>query len=578
MDDTTRNFTPDAALPDGRRAEPSRPKEWCESRDGFQFDLHADDWPLTSKSTLHLSALREKLAGFPVLLDGAMRTLADHARRGASQYCKDLARCFRQFLDYAPPADDAISEADVVGFREFTRDRDGHDANGLERLRPFLARWHRLGFPGVSAALIERMDGWTLKQRERHARVNGHGPNDGPLPPDEQRALQVSALRAYEERRITTDRYTVYRLFDLTGRRPGQLVQLKWRDMDDTHFEDAKPNGGPPRRLRLLKVPRIKGKRKWREHFRAVPLTEDEWNLLLLLRIETTQRFDRLFEATGLVLQEHDRRAIHADLPMFPGRDRLKTSLAAIGELVAQGRHGDAIALLREEAASDSWEITAGRIGIWLDEVVAAAGSTNRAGEPLAAFPTRLRYTLLANLERLGCPPTVIAWNLDHDTLASLPSYSKNGPDRASRWSSATMAQMRRLAGFYEIKVVDREEDAVGGDDPEHSRLLVANAEGGATCAVKRGCGMSIPRACYNGCPHFQPWVDGPHEAFLEELLTERDEFLNHLDPVTERATIEAADVLILAVAATIHLCEERRSELAAEASQKPTKSRRAQR
>lgn len=139
------------------------------------------------------------------------------------------------------------------------------------------------------------------------------------------------------------------------------------------------------------------------------------------------------------------------------------------------------------------------------------------------------------------------------------------------------MAQMQRLAGFYEIKVVDREEDAVGGDDPEHSRLLVANAEGGATCAVKRGCGMSIPRACYNGCPHFQPWVDGPHEAFLEELLAERDEFLNHLDPVTERATIEAADALILAVAATIHLCEERRSELAAEASQRQVKRRRAQ-
>ncbi|MDO8932133.1 MAG: hypothetical protein Q7U97_07060 [Rhodocyclaceae bacterium] len=578
MDNMTRNFTPDAALSDGGRAEPSRPQEWRESRDGFQFDLHADDWQLTSKRTLHLSALREKLSGFPVLLDGALRTLADYARRGSFNQCISLEQSFRKFLDHAPPAEDVIAETDVVGFRDFTRDRDGHDANGLEKLRPFLAQWHGLGFPGVSAALVERMEGWTLKHREQHARVNRHDPNDGPLPPDEQRALQVGALRAYEERRLRTDRYAAYRLLDLAGRRPGQLVQLKWRDMDDTRFEDAKPSGGPPRRLLLLKVPRIKGRRKWREHFRAIPLTEDEWNLLVLLKMETTQRFDRLLEATGLMLQEHDRRAIHADLPMFPGWGRLEASLAAIGDLVAQGRHGDAIALLRDEAASDAWETTAKRIWEYLDQVVAAAGATNRAGEPLAAFPTRLRYTLLANLERLGCPRTVIAWNLDHDTLISLPSYSKNGPDRAARWSKATLARMQRLAGFYEVKVVDCEEDAVGGDDPEHSRLLIANAEGGATCAVKRGCGMSIPRACYNGCPHFQPWVDGPHEAFLEELLAERDDFLNHLDPVTERATIEAADALILAVAATIHLCEERRSELAAEASQKPTRRRRAQR
>lgn len=575
MDDTTRNFTPEAAAEDGGRAESSHPQEWHESRGGLQFDLHANNWQLTSKKALHLSDLRDKLAGFPVLLEGALRTLADYARRGSFGQCRELERVARHLLDYVPPAEDAIRETDVVGFRDFTSRRDGHDANGLQKLRPFLVRWHRLGFPGVSAALVARMDGWTLKQRENFARVNRRSPNEGPLSPDEQRGLQVGALRAFEQRQINTRQYAVYRLIDLTGRRPGQLVLLKWRDMDDTHFEDAKPSGGPLQRLLLLKVPRIKGKRKWREHFRSVPLTEDEWNLLLLLKIETTQRFDRRLEETGLVLQDHDQRAIHADLPMFPGWGRLEASLAAIGDLATQGRHGDAITLLREEAASDAWETSNQRIATYFDEVVAAASATNRAGQTLAAFPTRLRYTLVANLERMGCPPTVIAWNLDHDSLKSVPSYSKNGPDRAARWSRATMERMQRLAGFYEIKVVDREEDAVGGENPENSRLLVANAKGGATCAAGRGCGMSIPRSCYNGCPHFQPWVDGPHEAFLQELLAERDDFFSHLDPIAERATIEAADALILAVAATIHLCEERRSELAAEASQRKVKRRR---
>jgi len=278
--------------------------------------------------------------------------------------------------------------------------------------------------------------------------------------------------------------------------------------------------------------------------------------------MEVTHRFDKLLESSGLALQEHDRRAIHNDLPMFPGRNRLRRSLAIISDLAARGKHGDAIALLRKEAASDAWESSQKGLHHYFDDVIMAANASNRVGEPLTVFPTRLRYTLLANLERLGCSPTVIAFNLDHDTLQSLASYSKNGADRAAQWSKATLARMERLAGFYEINVVDSEANAIGGDDPENSRLLIAKAKGGATCAIKRGCSMgSIPRSCYNGCPHFQPWVDGPHEAFLEELLAERNEFLMHLDPVKERATIEAADDLILAVAATIQLCEERHRE-----------------
>ena len=572
MNDLNRDFIPGVTGFDGSQTEPSRPQEWHVSRNGLRFDLHDDIWPLTSKQNLNTVPIRTQICSHPILLDGAIRTLANFAVNGSAERCESQKRNFKQFLDFSPPAADAISEAAVVSFREFTLRRDGHDGNGLHSLRPFLTRWSRLGYPGVPAGLVERIRAWKLSNYEQHARVNRRDSNEGPLEPGEQRALQLGALAAYEEGLITTDRYALYRLFDLTGRRRRQLVQLKWKDMDDSRHEDTKPFA-PQQRLQLLKVPRIKGNRKWREHFRAVPLTQEEWNLLLVLRMEHSRRFDELLETTGLVLQEHDRRAIHADLPVFPGWKRLERSLAAVRYLAAQGKQGDAITLLREEAASDSWESPENSLRYFFNEVIAAANASNRTGGPLEVFPTRLRYTLLANLERLSCPPTVIAFNLDHDTLDALPSYAKNSADRAARWSKATLAKMGHLAGFYEHKVVDCETDAIGGDDPESSRLLIADAEGGATCAIKRGCSMgSIPRSCYNGCPHFQPWVDGPHEAFLEELLAERDDFLAHLDPVKERATIEAADNLILAVVATIYLCEERRRELAEQVTQRPSR------
>ncbi|MCM2309712.1 MAG: hypothetical protein NDI91_19840 [Sulfuritalea sp.] len=573
MDNLNHDFIPGRIAADDD-AKPARPQEWRTSKAGEVFDLHADDWKLNSKSTLYLEPLREMLRPFPTLTDGAIRTLAWFAENQSPNRTMQINRALKQFLTVSPSSRDMIQEPAVVNFRDQTRRRDGHDGNGMQLLRPILTQWHALGFPGVSDALVERINGWTLTGYERNARVNRRDANAGPLEPAEQHGVQLGALRAYENRQLTTAEYTTYVLIDLTGRRPEQLVRLKWKDLDDTRIEDPVP-GEAPKRVLLLSVPRLKGKRKWRDHFRAVPLVQDDWNLLQLLRLETRQRFEDLLRSTGLTLQDHDRQFVLDELPIFPGWIRLKRSLDAIKALAQAGRHGDAIARLRADAASTAWESDFNHIKKLFAKVAPMTGVKNCDGEPIHLFATRMRYTLEANLFRLGVPDTVRAFNLDHDTLASLIDYSKNSADRASRWSAATRPQMARLASYFKIKLVDHEADAVAGDDPEQSRLLVANADAGATCAVKRSCGMGqIPRCCYNGCDHFQPWLDGPHEAFLAELLVERDDFLAHLDPLKERATIEAADTLILAVAAVIYQCDERRRELEAQPQPKRGRSR----
>lgn len=563
MDDLNHDLIPNHAVTD---ATPARPKDWRTSKAGEAFDRNSDDWPLTTKTTLHLGNLRQTLRALPLLTDGAIRTLAWIAENRSIGRIGRIRSTIGQFFTAFPPTHDGIKEVAVVNFRDHTRRRDGHDGNGMHALRPFLTEWHALGFPGVSDDLVERINGWTLTNYERNARVNRRDANAGPLEAAEQHGAQLGALRAYECGQLTTANYAAYVLLDLTGRRPEQLIQLKWKDLDDTRVEDPVP-GETPKRLLLLSVPRVKAKRQWREHFRAVPLAQDDWNLLLQLRLETRQRFEELLSATGLTLQDHDRNFALDELPIFPGLVRLKRSLKAIKALAQAGRHGDAIARLRADAASPAWESVVNTIKILPAQVALITGVKNRDGKPIHLFATRFRYTLEANLFRLGVSDTVRAFNLDHDTLQSLVDYSKNSADRASRWSAATRQQMVRLASYFKINLVDHEADAVAGDDPEQSRLLVANAEAGATCAIKR-CGMSqIPRCCYDGCVHFQPWLDGPHEAFLEELLAERDDFLVHLDPVKDRATIESADTLILAVAAVIYQCDERRSELAAQAS-----------
>ncbi|QQA60855.1 hypothetical protein JC965_24005 [Aeromonas caviae] len=71
-------------------------------------------------------------------------------------------------------------------------------------------------------------------------------------------------------------------------------------------------------------------------------------------------------------------------------------------------------------------------------------------------------------------------------------------------------------------------------------------------------CGANVPIPCYT-CMHFQPWLDGPHEAVYQGLLNERE----RVKEVT--GDIEVAAVLdrsILAVADVIMRCAKRREEL----------------
>lgn len=573
MDDSQRMHSPDSDLLINSGGAPP-PCEWRRSRGGQEFDLYADRWCLTSRDSINLAPLHAALRS-DTLQKGAIRTLAHLAEESSYGHCADTLRQLRYLFEHAGHqiAGDEIPETAVVSYRHFCRARDGHDDTIQGRLRPFLTKWHALGYPGVSRELVERMANWTLTGSERGVAVNRLDINAGPMMPDEHQSFAVLALMAFEQERVTRSDYTVYRVLDVTGRRPEQMVQLKIKDMDDSKPEDNEP-GQPPRRILLLHVPRIKGKRKWRQHYRAVPLSTDLWNLIITHGQDVKARFDALLIKLSLELQPLDLGSIHRELPLFPGWKSIARSLDSLSKLLEDGRHGDVVTQLRHMAESSTWHAD-DKDAVWtpLRRIIAKVGALNREGKPLHLFPYRFRYTMEYELERMGCQPSVIAWQLDHSSLESLVSYRKKGPDHAARLSKATARRMTKYARMFQGKVVDTEADAEGGDDPENSRLFIHEAKEGATCAVKRGCGMTaIPRCCYAGCMHFRPWIDGPHEQFLEELLEERERDRQALRPVEGRPIVEANDHVILGIVQVISLCENRREELARASTSRTTK------
>lgn len=549
-------------------------EEWFTTKAGQLFNLHADRWQLDARSSVNVGALRSLIPG--ALADGAIRTLASDAQSlGLGSVRSDVSSLKSLFVFAADSiSSTGLSLSVVVAFRQHCRERDGHERVMAGCIRPFLNRWFRLGYPGVSADLVRSMKDWRIANPEKGVAVNRLDSNKGPLMPEERFAFIAQCQSACERGDLSVEDFCAIRLLSASGRRPTQVAALKLKDFDDSRIDEENPDR-PPSRLLLMHVPRAKIKGGvWRSRFRAVPLTPELWNLVAMQRQDVRERATAAIEATGLKLQPADLDTICNEFPLFPIWWSLDEALMPVRQALGSGKHGAAIETLRAVVYSDALhkEPTEWSSGA-INRATAVLDVLNRDKAPLALNAYRFRYTLDYDLYRMGCPDQVRAWNLDHSSLSSLMSYEFNGAHKAEAISKAMALGLRPYAQVFLGRLVDVEGDAEGADDPDTTRLFIAGeSPGGASCVLHRGCAMaSIPDACYAGCPHFRPWLDGPHEQFLEMKLDERSRDLN---AGCDTLIVEANDNVIMGVVNVIHLCEARRAELALQAQDTSEKRR----
>lgn len=181
---------------------------------------------------------------------------------------------------------------------------------------------------------------------------------------------------------------------------------------------------------------------------------------------------------------------------------------------------------------------------------------SERTGEPLNISSNRFRYTTGTRAAREGFGEMVIAELLDHSDNQNAGVYIENIPEHVESLDKAVGHQMARYAQAFSGVLVDSESGAKRGDD--FNSRVKADGEGIGTCGSYGFCGASVPIPCYT-CMHFQPWLDGPHEAVYEDLISERKRLLD----VTDDKQIAAVnDRSILAVADVIQRCALRKEEL----------------
>ncbi len=235
-------------------------------------------------------------------------------------------------------------------------------------------------------------------------------------------------------------------------------------------------------------------------------------------------------------------------LPLFPSWEKIDIHIKENG-----------CSSVNEYLETDLFHATADHLRDILNKVVSHIGLVSeRTGEPIKIFPLRLRRTLASRAAREGYGLLIIARLLDHADTQSAHIYTENTPEHLTSLDKALAMQLAPIAQAFAGTLVIHEKYANRGNEISSRIMNRDTGEGVGTCGTHSFCSALAPIACYT-CYHFQPWLDGPHEAILESLIAKRKEILAR----TQDKTIASVnDRTIFAVSQVVELCNERKLAL----------------
>ena len=441
----------------------------------------------------------------------------------------------------------------------------------LIKLRSFLKHWKALRHPGVSETAWAAIREMRLKGAPTGRAVRTLDTGKGPLSPEETQRLTLDVYRAAEEGRVGVEDLSLTSFHIISGRRTCQSAALKCKDVDGSRKADPDSGQAEGAQLLLLHVPRAKQKgHRFRQTRRSMHLLKVHFALFEAQKSLVHEQMRQLLRSLGFELQERDLKHLLNELPLYPHWDSVRLTLQSAAEQREQS-YAIALRTLTVHAEGEHWHLNSQQVTKRLQKVCKVSGAQSDAGQPLVLGGTRLRYTKGTDLARQGVGLPALAWLLDHSNLDSAAIYIDNLPEHAARLDEALSKSsvLSRVASMFRGELVDSEATAIGGDDPLRSRIHY-KGEAAATCGNLKQCGMGdgIPLACYT-CDRFQPWVDGPHEALLNDLEEER---MRNAEALGDRHAVTLRrDNTIAAVKIVVQRCAARKRELAAQREGAPS-------
>lgn len=484
------------------------------SRDGYEVVVASDYWRLSKDVAFNLDWLSEYLGD--AMRFNFKQVLAIYAQTCSSKHAINLHARLKGYLIFSV-GQEVFSPESIISYRAQLLGEEWK----LGSVRAFIRTWVSTGYKGIPPETLPMMEKWRIKGNEKGFAVQSMCPESGPLTDIEMDGIVSGVLECYSNGQLDLRDTCYAMILAMTGRRPIQITSLKIKDLlavGDKYY---------------INFPRGKQRyRKWRTAFKKFPIVEDLW-LLLQSQAESVKVLFNESISGGVSM------GLFPELPLFPVMEKYDPS-ESLEELLS----GD---FLHAPTSAISYAMNTVKFQVAL--------ISERTGAITHMNPNRFRYTLGTNLAREGKGEYVIAEALDHSDTQNAGVYVRNIPEFVEQIDKAVALQLAPLAQAFRGVLVVNEAAARRGGDPS-SRICSSGGNVGS-CGSFGFCGALAPIACYT-CSYFQPWLDGPHELVLDQLISERDSVLQ---ATRDPKIASVNDRLILAVSDVVTRCKAMKSE-----------------
>jgi len=389
-----------------------------------------------------------------------------------------------------------------------------------------IRHWYRscsdFGSSAFSPEVAFQLDQKIIGGNKKGHAVLSLDPEEGPLVDLEITAL-LNALNEQRRRNsLPLECSAALWLCIALGSNPYQMTLLRERDVQIITEGDT--------RFIQLYVPRVKKKHDApRTAFRSRKLTSEIGDVVLNLITENRRREALQGRTTG------------PDTPIFLRRTPRSHS--------------------EDTMAEYAWHMYPTEFTALVGDGVSQLGVTSaRTGKPLRVTSRRLRYTFATRLVREGASMEEVAEALDHTDLQNVRVYFDIKSDIVESLDRAMALKLGPVAQAFLGNVVPNEADAERGGDPTSRVMAVDRATGRpaglGTCGEHSYCSLLAPIACYT-CGQFQPWMDGPHDKILDDLIAQRE---RKQAAGMDGRMVTIHDATILAIGDVIQRIEEARA------------------
>lgn len=485
---------------------------------GVEFDPRQDIWKFRDAlNTVHMDF--GEIKAVPDIVYGAKLVLLWYAENLSSISVERNFEDFKRFCNVIAEGKGAVSSIDVPEIITYRASLGKNKSWMLGSFSKMIRRWHELGIPGATVDAAKLLNQLRIPGMEKGVAVSTMDPRHGPYTDIEFQAIRHSVDLAYSEGKLSLSDYVMALLFMALGMRPVQYAALKVCDVRVNEANDGS-------KIFFIRLPRAKQKRQpVRNQFKERVLVSKLGELLEL-------------HAQNVEKEYCGRMQDPKQAPLFPAKQREY-----------------------EEPAGFEFH----RTGISISQALMFTLSSlkvvsERTGKLINITPYRFRRTIGTRAAMEGHGELVIAELLDHTDTQNVGVYVQATPEIVERIDRAMAVHLAPLAQAFAGVIIIDESEATRRDDPA-SRIRDPRFDPSmkplASCGKYGFCGLIKPTGCYT-CRSFQPWLDGPHEAVLTHLLSERERLLVECD--ARIASIN--DRTILAVAEVVRRCQVIRNEM----------------